>query len=62
MKLGLQVGLGPGHIVLDGEDPPPSPKGAKPPNLPSVSAVPKWLDGSKCHLVWRYASAEATLC
>ena len=29
MKLGTQVGLGPGHIVLDG-DPAPSPKGAQP--------------------------------
>ena len=26
MKLGMQVGLGPGHIVLDG-NPPPLPKG-----------------------------------
>jgi len=30
MKLGVQVGVGPGHIVLDG-DPAPSPKGAQPP-------------------------------
>ena len=30
MKLGTQVGLGPGHIVLYG-DPTPSPKGAQPP-------------------------------
>ena len=22
----------------------------------------KWLHASKCHLVWRYASAQATLC
>ena len=29
-KLGVQVGLGPGHIVLDG-DPAPPPKGAHPP-------------------------------
>ena len=29
MKLGLQVGLVPGHIVLDG-DPAPSPKGHSP--------------------------------
>jgi len=28
MPLGTQVGLGPGHIVLDGE--PASPKGAQP--------------------------------
>jgi len=29
MKLGMQIGLGPGHIVLDG-DPAPLPKGAHP--------------------------------
>ena len=27
MKLGVQVGLGPGHIVLDGDPAPPPPKG-----------------------------------
>jgi len=32
MKLGLQVGLGPGHIVLDG-NPAPSAKGAQQPPL-----------------------------
>jgi len=30
MKLGTQVGLGPGHIVLDGDSAPPSPKGHSP--------------------------------
>ena len=30
MKHGIEVGLGPGHIVLD-EDPAPTPKGAQPP-------------------------------
>ena len=28
MKLGMQVGLGPGHIVLDGDPAPPPSKGA----------------------------------
>jgi len=28
----------------------------------SLSVVVKWLHASKCHLVWRYASAQATLC
>ena len=32
MKLGMQVGLGPGHTVLDG-DPAPLPKGAQPPPI-----------------------------
>jgi len=27
MKVGMQVGLGPGHIVLDGHPPPPRQKG-----------------------------------
>ena len=31
-KLGMQVGLGPRHIVLDG-DPAPLPKGAQPPQF-----------------------------
>jgi len=31
VKLGTQVGLGPGNIVLDGNPGPPSPKGAQPP-------------------------------
>jgi len=35
MKLGMQVGLGPGHIVLDGGPSSPSPKGAQ---LPQFSA------------------------
>jgi len=31
MKLGMQVGLGPGHIVSDGDPAPPHPKGHSPP-------------------------------
>jgi len=34
MKLGLQVGLGPGHIVLDGDPALPPPKGHSP--LPPI--------------------------
>ena len=30
MKLGLQIGLGPGHIVLDGDLAPSPPKGHSP--------------------------------
>jgi len=30
MKLGTEVGLGPGHIVLDGDPAPPQPKGHSP--------------------------------
>jgi len=61
MKLGMKVGLGPGHVMLDG-DPAPLPKGAQPPNFRSMSVVAKRLVGSRCHLVQRYAWAQATLC
>jgi len=54
MKLGTQVGLGPGHIVLD-EDPAPLPKkGASPlRNFRPMSIVAKRLDGSRWHLARR---------
>jgi len=51
-KLGMQVGLGPGHTVLDG-DPPPSPlKGHSPPNFRPISVAAKWLHGPRCHSAW----------
>ena len=43
MKLGMQVSLGPDHIVLDG-DPAPSKKGIDP-NFRPMSIVAKRLDG-----------------
>jgi len=51
MKLGMHVGLGPGHIVLDGDPAPPPPKGYTP-NFRPISVAAKWLHGSRCHLVW----------
>jgi len=57
MALGMKVSLSLGHIVLDGDIAPPK-KGAQPP----MSIVAKQLDGSRCHLVRRFISAEATLC
>ena len=51
MKLGTQVGLGPGDIVLDGDPAPP--KEAQTPNFRPIFVVAKWLDGSRCHLVGR---------
>ena len=53
MKLGMEVGLGPGHIVLDGN---PSPKKGGTASFPKklgMSVLAKRLDGSKCHLVRR---------
>jgi len=51
-KLRLKVGLGPGHIVLDG-DAAPAPKEGTAPNFRPMSIVAKQLDGLRCHLVWR---------
>jgi len=48
MKLGMQVGLGPGHIVSDGDPAPLPPKGHGPyPNFLPISVVAKWLDRSR---------------
>jgi len=44
MKLGMQVDLGPGHIVLDEDAGPPPPKGHSPTNFQPTSVVAKWLN------------------
>ena len=41
---------------------PSSPQKGLSPNFRPMSAVAKWLDGLRCHLVWREALAQATLC
>jgi len=54
MLLGMEVVLRPGDFVWHG-DPALSPKRGRSP-LPSfrpISIVAKWLDASRCHLVWR---------
>jgi len=69
MTLGMAVGLGPGHIVLDEDRGPGSPwKGVQQPDRifaiygpRAMSIVAKGLGGSECHLVRRWASARATL-
>jgi len=55
MALGMVVGLGPGHIVLDGDPAPFSQKGgsAPPPNFRPMFIVAKRLDASRWHLVWK---------
>jgi len=40
-------------VVLDGDPAPPPLKGHNPPNFRPMSVVAKWLDGLRCHLVWR---------
>jgi len=62
MALGMEVGLDPRHIVLDGDPTPVPKKGAKRPNFRPMSIVAKRQDGSICHLVQRWASAQTTLC
>ena len=65
MKLvhGMEVGLSPGNFVLDGDPDPFPKKGRSPlPNFWPISIVAKWLDASRCHLVWMLASAQGTLC
>jgi len=52
MPLGMEVGLGPGDIVLDGDPVPP--KRGTTPNFRPMFIVAKGLDGSICHLVRRY--------
>ena len=56
MALGTEVGLGPGHIVLDGDPATPLPAkkggGAEPPNLRPISIVAKRPDALICRLVW----------
>jgi len=48
MKLGMEVGLSPGHIMLDGDPAPPLQSGT--PNFRPMSVVAKRLDGSKMPL------------
>jgi len=62
MPLGTDVGLSPGDFVLDGNPVPLPQKGSEAPNFRSVFIVAKRLDGSRCHLARRWASAQATLC
>jgi len=46
MSLGMELGLGPGDFVLDGDGPLcPSTKGGGPPNFRPMFIVTKWLDG-----------------
>jgi len=44
IALGTEVGLGPSHIVLDGDSAPTPQKGAEPPNFCPMSIVAKRMD------------------
>jgi len=52
MALSIEVGLGPGHIVLNG-DSAPQKKGGTAPNFRPLSTVAKRLNASGYYLVWR---------
>jgi len=45
MPLGMEVGLGPGDFLLDG-NPAPLPKKGTEPKFSAMFIVAKWLDGS----------------
>ena len=62
MPLGTEASVGPTRHCVRWGPSSPSPKGAQPPNFRPMSVVAKRLDGLRCHLVWRQASAQATLC
>jgi len=47
MTLGVEVGLGPGHIVLDGEPALLPKKGTEPPIFLPIFIVAERLDGSR---------------
>jgi len=50
MKLGMQVGLDPGHVVLHGDPVPRPEKGGVAPNFRPMSLVAKWLHGLRAQL------------
>ena len=54
MPLSMEVGLGAGDFVFDGDPaPPPRKKAQSPPSFWPMSIVAKRLDGSTYHLVRR---------
>jgi len=53
IPLGIEVGISPGDLVLDGDPAPPNKGHSPPPTFWPMYVLGKWLDGSRCHLVWR---------
>jgi len=62
VPLAMEVGLGAGHIVLGWDAAPSHKRGTAAPNFRPMYVLAKRLGGSRCHLLRRYASAQATLC
>jgi len=46
MPLGMELGLSPGHIVLDGDPAPPMERGTAAALPPLSQFSDKWIDGS----------------
>jgi len=53
MPLGMEIGLGPDDIVLDGDTAPLHKVGAESHNFQPMSIAAKWLHESRCPLVRR---------
>jgi len=53
MPLDMEVGLGPGDFVLDGDPAPPPQKGGGAPHFRPMFTVAKRRDGSRWYLAWR---------
>jgi len=53
MTLRMEVGLGPGDFVLDGDPAHPPQKGSRAPNFQPMAIVAKRLDALRCQLVCR---------
>jgi len=53
MPLGMELGLGPGDFVFDGDPATPRKRAHPPPNFWPMSIVAKRLDGSRCHFLRR---------
>ena len=61
MPICREIGFDPSNVVLDG-DPATPKKWEDLPNFRPIFIVAKRLDGERCSLVRRKASAQATLC
>jgi len=54
MTLGMEVGLGPGDFVSDGDPAAPPQKGAEPPIFgPCLLRPNGWMDEASWYLAWR---------
>jgi len=62
MPPGMEVGLGPGDFVFDGDPAPLERRAQPPPNFWPMSIVAKRLDGWRRHFARKYMLAQATLC